>query len=206
MFGESFHLLTNIHHCSRLCLSLQMTMVPFKLTFLYFEDQFVANMLLTISRVQTSSPFIRINNRKVTAKMWLMNKLDTKFRFPLKWIFLPAIMFYCSTLAYTNSPIPVNLVTLAFNSIIQCLWLINLYEIGFSFGVCCFLTMSMIQLRYKELTHFVKCNKVAGLTEVSHLYNQLVIDIKMCRLFDPIISIIYLTFPFPADTEYTKIQ
>ena len=33
---------------------------------------------------------------------------------------------------------------------------------------------------------------------VNHLYNQLVIDIKMCRrVFDPVICIVYVTLPFP---------
>ena len=107
-------------------------------------------------------------------------------------------MFYCSTLAYTNSLIPVNLVTLAFNSIIQGMCLINLFEMIFFGGVFFFLALSMAQLRYKEIIHLIKFNKVAGLAKISHFYNQLVIDIKMCRrLFDPIIGIIYLTFPFP---------
>ena len=198
MFGESVHLLTNIYYCSRLCLSLQMAFIPIKFTFLYFDDSFVANMLMTISRFQTSLPFIRINNRKLTSKIWLMSKLYTKFNLIMRWFVFPATMFYCSILAYTNSTIPVNLVVLAFNSIIQCIWAINTIEIGFFGGVFFFITMSMAQMRYKELIHLVKCNKVTGLTNVSHLYNHLVIDIKMCRrLFDPIIGIIYLTFPFP---------
>ena len=197
MFGESLYVLTNIYICSRLCLSFQMATVPFKFTFLYFDDQYVANMLTTISRFQTSLPFIGINNRKVTAKIWLMHKLYTKFMFPNRWIVIPSAMLFCSTLAYTNSPIPLNLVTLALHFIIECLWLINCFEIVFVCFVCFFFTMNMAQLRYKELIHLVKVNKVAVLIKVSQLYNQLVVDIKICRrLFDPIIGIIYLTFPF----------
>ena len=197
MFGESFHVFNNIYICSHLCLSVQMAIVPIKFTVLSLDDKFVANMLLTISRFQTSFPLIRIDNRKVNAKIWLMSKLFNKFMLPLKWFVIPTAMIYCSTLAYTISPIPVNLVTLAFNSIIQWVWLINLIEIGFCGGICFFLTISMALLRYKEIIHLVKCNNVAGLTNVSHLYNQLVIDIKMCRrLFDPLIGILYLTLPF----------
>ena len=156
MFGESFHVLTNIYYCSRLCLSFQIAIVPIKFTLLYFDDQLVANILMTISRFQTSLPFNRINNRKVTAKIWLMSKLFTKFSLPLRWIILPATMLYCSTLAYTNSPIRVNPVTLAIHFIIQCVWLINLIEIGFFGGVFFFLTMSMALLRYKELIHMIR--------------------------------------------------
>ena len=118
MSGESVHLLTNIYYCSRLCLSLQMAFIPIKFNFPYFDDSFVANMLMIISRFQTSLPFIRINNRKLTSKVWLMSKLYTKFSLIIRWIVFPATMFYCSILAYTNSTIPVNLVTLTVNSII----------------------------------------------------------------------------------------
>ena len=197
MFGESFHLLNNIYYCSRLCLSFQMAVLPIKFIALYFGDQFVANMLMTISRFQTSLVFIRINNRKVTAKIWLMRKLYSKSIFPIKWIVFPAAMFYYAILAYTISPIPVNLVTLAFNSTINCLWLINLAEICYSGAISFFFVMSMAQLRYKEIMYLVKCIKVAGFIRVNHSYNQLVIDIKMCRrLIDPIIGIIYLSIPF----------
>ena len=58
--------------------------------------------------------------------------------------------------------------------------------------------MSTAQLRYKEIIHLIKCIKVAGFIRVNHLYNQLVVDIKICRrLMDPIIGIIYLAIPFP---------
>ena len=107
MFGESFHLLTNIYYCSRLCLSFQIAIVPIKFTLLYFGDKFVANILMTISRFQTKLSFNRINNRKLNTKIWLMSKLYNKFMLPLRWIVFPAAMFYCSTLAYTNSPIPI---------------------------------------------------------------------------------------------------
>ena len=107
-----------------------------------------------------------------------MSKLFTELRFPIRWIITPAIILYCSTLAYTNSPIPVNLVTLAINSIINGLWIINLIEICFCGCVCFSLTMSMALLRYKELIYLIRVNKVAGLIKVSHLYNQLVIDIE----------------------------
>ena len=197
MFGESFHLLTNIYYCSRLCIAMSSAILPIKFLLVYFDEKYVPNMLLTISQFQTSLPFIRINNRKVSTKIWLMSKLYTRFRFPIKWIIIPATMFYCSTMAYTNSLIPVNLLTLAINSTIQCVWLINLIEVAFFGGVIFFLTMSMAQIRYNELIHLIKVNKVNGLIKVSHLYNQLVIDIKMCRrLFDPVIGIVYLTLPF----------
>ena len=163
---ESFHLLNNIYYCSRLCLSFQMAVLPIKFIALYFGDQFVANMLMTISRFQTSLVFIRINNRKVTARMWLMSKLYTKSIFPIKWIVFPAAMFYYSTLAYTTSHITVNLVTLAFNSTIQCLWLINLIEICYAGAVTFFFVMSMAQLRYKEIIYLVKCIKLAGFMNV----------------------------------------
>ena len=107
-------------------------------------------------------------------------------------------MLYCSSLAYKYSPIPVNLVTLVFNFLFQCVWLINLVEMCFFGGVCFFLTMSMALLSYNEIIHIIKIYKVAGLTKVSYLYNQLVVDIKMCRrLFDPMMGIVYLTVPFP---------
>ena len=199
MFGESLHLLTNIYYCGRLCLSIQMAFVPMKFVFLYLDDRFLANMLLTISRFQTGLPLIRINNRKLTTKIWLISNLSSKLMFPLKWIIFPATMFYCSTLAYTNSPIPVNPVTLGLHFIMQCVWMTNLIEMSFFGGVCFFFTMSMALLRYQELIHLITVNKVDGFIKVSHLYNQLVIDIKMCRrLFDPIIGIIYLAIPFPT--------
>ena len=203
MFGESFHMPSNIYYCSRLCLSIQMAVVPIKFLFLCFDDQFVANMLITISQFQTSLPFIRINNRKVNTRLWLMSKFYTKFRFQLRWFVIPAAMLYCSSLAYKYSPIPVNLVTLVFNSLFQCVWLINLVEMFFFGGVCFFLTMSMALLRYKELIYLIKIYTVVGLTKVSHLYNQLVIDIKMCRrIIDPAIGIIYLSFPLPIGFFY----
>ena len=198
MFGESFHVLTNIYYISRLCLSLTLAIVPIKFTSLYIGDKFVANIFVTISRLQTSLAFNRINNRKVTAKIWLMSKLYTKSIFPINWIVFPASMLYYATVAYTISPIPVNLVTLAFNSTIQCLWLINLAEICYSGAFSFYFTMSMAQLRYKEIIYLVKCIKVAGFMRVNHLYNQLVIDINMSRrLIDPLIGIIYLAIPFP---------
>ena len=196
MFGESFHVVTNIYYCSRVCLSFLSVAIPIKFTLLCFDDEFVTNMLLTISLFQTTLPFIRINNRKKSTKLWLMSKLYTEFRFPLKSIVFPATMFYCSTLAYTNSPIPVYPVTLAINSIMHCMWMTNVFEIAYFCGVCFFLTMSMALLRYKEIIHLIRSNKVADFKKVSHLYNQLVVDIKVCRrLFDPLIGIIYLAMP-----------
>ena len=90
-------------------------------------------------------------------------------------------IYYCSRLclSFPHSLIPVNLVTLALNSIIQCMCLINLFEMTFFGGVFFFLALSMAQLRYKEIIHLIKCNKVAGLAKISNFYNQLVIDIKM---------------------------
>ena len=38
MFGESFHVLTNIYYCSRLCLSSQIAALSIKSTFLYFGN------------------------------------------------------------------------------------------------------------------------------------------------------------------------
>ena len=198
LLGETLHVLTNNYLFSIHCFTMQMAIVPAKLTIRYYGDHYFANMLVNISRLDTSLAFSRINNRKLTTEIWLKSKLFNKLMFPIKWIVISAAMLYCSILAYTNSPIPINLVSLTFNSIIQCLWMINVTEICFCAGICFFLTLSMAQLRYKELIYMVKVKKVAGLIKVSHLYNQLVIDIEVCRrLFDPIIGIIYLTLPFP---------
>ena len=64
-------------------------------------------------------------------------------------------------------------------------------ELGLAATLWFFFLMSMVQSRFEELIHLVRVNKVASFIKVNHLYNQLVIDIKMCRrLFDPIIGII----------------
>ena len=200
MFGESMHVFANIYISSffgRLFLSTQMALLTAKVTLRYIGDQYFADMLVTLSQLDTSLPFNRINNRKLTTKIWLMSKLFTKLLPVICIVFLTTIL-YCSTLVYLNSPVPVNLFTLIVNSSIQCIWLTNNMEIGLAGGLGFFYVMSMVQLRYMELIHLIKENKVDAFVKVSHLYNQLVIDIKICcRLFDPIIGIIYLTVPFP---------
>ena len=197
MLGESFHSLMNIYYISRLLLSIQMFMVPIKLTVLYISDQSMAKMLLTISRFDTSLALNRINNRKLKLKVWLMSKLIIKIMKPVRYLIIPAIMLYCLAISYFNSPVRYNLVTLIVNSIIQYMWLYNLTGIGLTGGIIFYVIMSMIQLRFEELIHLVKVYKLNSLFRVYHSYNQLVIDIKLCRpLLDTIISIIYITVPF----------
>ena len=191
MFGESLHIMNNMYYNSRVRLCIQMGIVPIKLIFLHYGKQFVVNTLLTISRLDTSLIFNRINYRKLTKKMWLMSKLLTKTKRVFQWIIIPSIIIYCSTLVYFNSPVPYNLVTMTVNNLAHYVLSVNLVEICFFCALYFFYAMNMAQLRFKELIHLVKQYKLANLSKVNHSYNQLVIDIKLCRpLFDKLIGII----------------
>ena len=196
MLGESFHVFSNIYITSRMFLSAQMTLLPAKLTVRYIGDQYIADMLVTISQLDTSLPLNRIKNRKMKTKIWLMSKVFNKC-LPVLWIIFPTQLLYGLISFYMYSPVPVNLVHLIINSLIQFTWLTNVMELGLATTLWFILIMSMVQLRYIELIHVIKVNKVNGFVKLRHLYNQLVVDIKMCRrIFDPVIGIIYLTFPF----------
>ena len=201
MLGESFHSLMNIYYISRLLLSIQIIMVPTKLTVLYLGDQYLAKVFLTISQFDTSLAFNRMNNRKLKLKIWLMSKLITKLMKPARYVIIPVVMLYCLTMTFFDTLVHYNLVTLVIgmivNSIIQYIWLYNLVGITLTGGIAFYFILSMAKLRFEELIHLVRVYKINSLFRVYQSYNQLVIDIKLCRsLLDTIISIIYITVPF----------
>ena len=196
MSGESFHVLTNIHFMSGFGFSMQMILLSNRLYTWYMGERYIVDMFVTISQLDTSLPFNRINNRKLTTRMWLMSKLSTK-SLPFTWIVFTALILYCLTWVYLYSSVPVNLVNLIVNSSIQCIWLCNLVVQTRAGGFLFFYVMSMTKLRYRELIHLVKVHKLDGVMYVNYLYNQLVGDIKIVRrYFDPLIGILYLTCPF----------
>ena len=197
MLGESMHVLANINFASRMFFSVQIILLPLKFTLGEIGDKFIADILVTISQLDTSLPLNRINNRKLKTKIWLISKLYTK-SIPFTWIILPMAILYCIILVYLDSPVPVNPITLLVNGLFQHIWLKNVMEIALVGGLSFFYVMSMLHLRYKELIHLLKVNKVAGFLKVNQLYNQLVIEIKLCRrILNPIIGIIYLFVPLP---------
>ena len=195
--AETIYVLTNNYFFSCHCLTMLMAVVPIKLTVCYYGDQYLANMLVTISRLDTSLPSIRINNRKLTTKLWLLSKLFRKVLNPQNYIILAAAMLYSVTAVNLTSPIPYNLVTLAVNCSITYVWFTNLFGIVFSIGLIFYLTLSMAQLRFKQIIHLVKVTNHAAMFNVIHLYNKLIIDIQLCRpLFDALIGIVYVSVPY----------
>ena len=91
----------------------------------YIGERQVAKILVTISRFDSNQAFNRINNRKLTMRLWLMNKMFAIIMIPTKWLIFPFPLLYCAISVHLEEPARYNLVTLAINSIIQLACLVN---------------------------------------------------------------------------------
>ena len=125
LLGESLHYLTNIYFASHLFVWTQLTMVTLLMYVGYIGERQVAKILVTISRFDSNRAFNRINNRKLTMKLWLMNKMFAIIMIPTKWLIFPFPLLYCAISVHLEEPARYNLVTLAINSIIQLACLVN---------------------------------------------------------------------------------
>ena len=128
VLGESFHYLANIYFVSTLYLSIQLTIVPIVMQMSYISDRGVAKILVTISRFDNNRVINRINHRKVTMKLWLMNKMAAIILMQSKWIIFPLVILYGAISVYIEQGASYNLATLVINSIF--LWISTINIIG----------------------------------------------------------------------------
>ena len=197
MFGESLHIMGTIHHVSGLCLSISMTMVPILITLRIIGDQYVAKIFQYYCHIDCTVPFNRINNRKLSLRMWLMSKMFTKFLSLCNWFVFPSTLLFCSIRVYLNDSVNNSIIILAISSVIQLFWFNNAIGIAFTGAIVFFMALSRIKLRYAELINEVKVKKGSNLFKLNNSYNHLVQDVKKIRkLFNPLIGIIYLSAPF----------
>ena len=151
MFGESFHKLADVYYISRVCLSIQLIVVPFLLTFGYFGDQYITNALQSISRFDKTSPFNWINNRKQFFKLLLMTNLCKIILKIHKWVIFPIVLLYCSNSVYLDGSLKYNLVTLVISSIVQYMYLTNAISIPLCGAIAFYMTLSMVQFRFTQI-------------------------------------------------------
>ena len=203
MFGESFHVLANIHYVIRMCLSIQMIMVPCLITFRLIGDQYVAKVLQEYCYIDCIKPFNRINNRKLSLNLWLMSKVFTNCLSLCSWFVFPPALLFCSIRVYLNDSVNNSIFILAIGSVIQLFWINNAIAIAFAGAIAFFMPLTRIKLRYAELINEVKVNNRVNLIELNNSYNNLVQDVKKIRkLFNSIIGIIYLAAPFIIGHAY----
>ena len=125
LLGESFHYLTNIYFASHLFVWIQLTMVPILIYMRYIGDKRVAKIFVTISRFDSNRALNRINNRKLTKKVWLMNKMFAIIMMATKWLICPLVSLYCAISVHLEQPTRYNIVTLAINSFVQLASVVN---------------------------------------------------------------------------------
>ena len=171
--------------------------VPILITLRIIGDQYVTKVCQYYCHIDCTIPFNRINDRKLSLKMWLMSKLFTIFLFIYSWFVFPLALLFCSTRVYLNDSVNNSIIILAISSVIQLFWFNNSIGIAFSGAISFFMALSRIKLRYVELLNEVKVNKSANLIKLNKSYNHLVQDVeKIRKLFNPLIGIIYLFAPF----------
>ena len=117
LLGESYHYLTNIYFAIHFNVSMELNVLPLIIYVRYIGDRKVAKVLVTISQFDTNRAFNRINNRKLTKNLWLMNKIAAITMKQSKWLIFPLIMLYCAISVYLEQPTRYNIITLAINSI-----------------------------------------------------------------------------------------
>ena len=118
LLGESLHYLFNIYIISYIFVLAELTFVPLMMYMRYMGDRRVANSLVTISKFDTNRAFNRINNRKVTNKVWLMNKMFAIIIILINWVIIPLALLYCAISVHLDQTTRHNLATLAINSVI----------------------------------------------------------------------------------------
>ena len=126
LLGESLHYLTNIYFISYLFVLIELTIVTCIIYVRYIGDQRLAKIFVTISRFETDLLFNRINNLKVTTKIWLMNKMFAIIMVLSTWLFLPLVLLYCAISVHLEESTRYNFVTLAINSIFQLVCMVNI--------------------------------------------------------------------------------
>ena len=126
VLGESIHYVTNNYFHSHILVSMEMTALPCIMYVRYIGDQQLAQILVKISQFDTNRAFNRINYRKVTKKVWLMDKIATMIKKHTKWLAYPLLILYCAISVYHEQPTRYNLVTLAINSIVHWVCMVNL--------------------------------------------------------------------------------
>ena len=125
LLGESFHYLTNIYYVSHIYLAIQLTLLPCLMYIHHIGDRRVANIFVTISRFDNNLALNRINNRKVTTNLLVMNKVAAIILMQSKWLVYPLVYLFCAISVYLEQPRRYNVVTLAINSIVQWVGLVN---------------------------------------------------------------------------------
>ena len=125
MFGESLHAIINIHYLSGLCLSIQMTMVPCIITNWLIGDQYLAKLFRDYCHIDCSKAFNRINNRKLSLKLWLMSKVFRNCLSISTWLFFPLAIIFCSISVYIDDNVNNSITLLVIGSVIQLFWINN---------------------------------------------------------------------------------
>lgn len=195
--GESFHMVSNIHYITRICLSIQMIMIPLIFTLNLFGDQYVAEVFTKVSQLDKSVPFSRVSYRKLSARLWFMNKAIDKIVSIYRWLVFPSALLYCSIVVYMKSEVPYNLLILAINSTLQSIWLTNSIGIALSGATIFYMALSMLKYRFKEVMYLVNVPSKSHIKKALKSYDDLVCDIKFIRpVVNSIIGMIYLSAPF----------
>ena len=197
MFGESLHVMGTMHHVSRLCLSINMTLVPVLITIRLIGEQYLMKLFQDYCHIDCTIAFNQINNRKLSLRMWLMSKVFKYFLLIYSWFVFPSTLLFCSIRVYLDDSVNNRIIILAISSVIQLFWFNNSISIAFTGAIIFFMVMTRIKLRYAQLINEVKVNKITNLIKLNNSYNHLVQDVKKIRkFFNPLIGIIYLSAPF----------